>query len=422
MLTRSQFLHRAPNMTEVQPEAQPELTAASLQPEKWTLSANQVLQIFITDPSGAKHFQPAFTYPVFGEAEQIFGFKDLVIFLCFDHCTFYPFLNVRYSEKLKDESLEEPKDQLLRFLPESTIFKDEEEWADAIQVEQETYKVPGAQVGESFSRDGSTYAIYEIDLKLDSGLELLKRLQFLTLLFIEAASYIDSADPLWDLYVLYKIDDPKLPSVVGLCTAYNYWKYPGATDFDAGKEEVRKKLSQFIILPTHQGARLGGEFYNHLFELWKKDEKVVEVVVEDPNENFDDLRDRSDYTRLVDQGVFDLPKMNISLVTSHWRDTTRKEQKLERRQFSRLVEMALLHKLKSGIPGVSNKEVRLFIKQRLFEKNKEALLGLDEATRKDKLHTAYESLAQDYYRILEPFKKREQEDAESGTSKKARLE
>ena len=181
---------------------EPKVTAASLQPEQWTLSSNQALQIFITEPSGAKHFQPAFTYPVFGEAEQIFGFKDLVIFLCFDHCTFYPFLNVRYSEKLSDESLEEPKDQLLKFLPESTIFKDEEEWADAIQEEQENYTIPGTQFGETFTQGGSSYAIYKIDLKSERGLELLKRLQFLTLLFIEAASYIDSTDELWDLYVL----------------------------------------------------------------------------------------------------------------------------------------------------------------------------------------------------------------------------
>lgn len=400
-----------------------QLTAASLQPELWTQSSNQALQIFITDPTGAKHFSPTFTYPIFGEAEQIFGFKDLVIFLCFDHCTFYPFLNVRYSEKLKDDSLEEPKDQLLRYLPESTIFKDEEEWADAIQEEQERFTIPGKQIGESFTHNNNKYAIYKIDIQSDRGSELLKRLQILTLLFIEAASYIDSADQLWDLYVMYKIDDERLPSVVGFCTAYNYWKYPGAKRFDDGTQEARKKLSQFIILPTHQENRLGGQFYNRLFQTWKLDPEVVEIVVEDPNESFDDLRDRTDLTRLLDENVFVLKTLDIKLVTSEWWENTRKEQKLERRQFSRLVEMALLKKLKLENPGVTMKVVRLLIKKRLYEKNKEALTGLDDATRKDKLHTAYESLAQDYYRILEPVTaKRAGDVTENQSSKKPKLE
>ena len=146
-------------------------------------------------------------------------------------------------------------------------------------------------------------------------------------------------------------------------------------------------------------------------------------MVEDPNESFDDLRDRSDLSRLVEQNIFDLRSIDMNLVNSDWWKTTRREQKLERRQFSRLVEMLLLQKLKSPSPNVTNKEVRLFIKKRLFEKNKEALAGLDEATRRDKLHTAYESLAQDYYRIMEPLKlKRENEALDNGANKKPKLE
>lgn len=79
------------------------MAVASLQPEQWTASLNEALSIFVTDTQGKAHnFSPLFTYPIFGEAETIFGFKGLRIFLCFDSVTFLPFLNVKFDNKLED--------------------------------------------------------------------------------------------------------------------------------------------------------------------------------------------------------------------------------------------------------------------------------------------------------------------------------
>lgn len=77
-----------------------QISAASLQPELWTASSNDALKMFVTDGEQALNFQPLFTYPIFGDAETIYGYKDLSIFLCFDHYTFKPFLNIKYKEKL----------------------------------------------------------------------------------------------------------------------------------------------------------------------------------------------------------------------------------------------------------------------------------------------------------------------------------
>lgn len=394
------------------PTPQNSITAASLQPELWTASSNEALQIFITDTKGAaKPFQPNFTYPIFGDSESVFGFKDLVIFLCFDSVTFLPFLNVKYSQKLADKDIEvDPKARLLEHLPESTVFKDEAKWRDHIEDEQKDFSIPGQLVGDIFEKNSEKYGIYRIDLKNAGGLELHKRLQILILLFIEAGSYIDAGDHLWDLYVLYRVTDAKLPEVVGFCTAYNYWKYPGSANFDSGKEETRKKISQFIILPTDQGQQLGGELYDRLYKTWLQDEKIKEVVIEDPNESFDDLRDRVDIKRVVNERqVLSLSDLTVEGASdATWFNQVRLAEKLEKRQFSRLLEMFFLYKLKNFSQfengGLTKKQVRLFIKKRLYEKNKEALLGLDEPTRIDKLQTAYDALEQDYYRILEPVK------------------
>lgn len=401
------------------------LAVALLQPEKWTALLNDSLTVYVTDTEGsAQSFKPTFTYPIFGDAESIFGYQDLAILLCFDSVTFYPFLNVRYLRKLDDVEVD-PAEKMLEFLPELTIFKDETKWRDAIEREQKDFQIPGEQMGVTFEKDGRQYAIYKINTSSPSGTELHKRLQVLVLLFIEAGTFIEVDDPLWDLYVLYDVTKSSLPEVIGFSTAYNYWKYPGHEAFDAGSVQIRKKLSQFVILPSHQGKSLGGEFYLQLYQTWLADENIIEVVVEDPNESFDDLRDRVDLTWLVLLKALDLETLTTQYVSdSSWFDKFKKEHKLEKRQLQRLLEMALLSLLKLGQGKNSRKDVRLFVKRRLFEKNHEALEPLDDATRKDKIHTAYELLETDYYRILEPvkmhFKRLRTADASGSHAKKAK--
>ncbi|GEQ69659.1 hypothetical protein JCM33374_g3332 [Metschnikowia sp. JCM 33374] len=378
---------------------------ASLQPELWTASSNEAISIYITDTAGsAQSFSPVFTYPIFGEAETIFGYQDLQIFLCFDAVTFLPFLNVKWSQKL-DEVDVDPKEKLLEYLPESTVFKDELKWRDSIDAEQKDYQIPGEIVGEPWNKNGETYAIYKLDMSSDRGIELHKRLQILVLLFIEAGTYIEHDDPKWDIYVMYKVTNEKLPEIVGFATAYNYWSYPGAAKFDAGEVQIRKKLSQFIVLPIFQGQLLGADMYAKLYNTWASEDGVLEVVVEDPNESFDDLRDRVDFTRLVETGQIDLDSFSIQTTQQKgFFESFKASQKLEKRQSQRLLEMVLLYQLKHGFAKDSKKEIRLYIKKRLFEKNQEALNGMDEPTRLDKLQTAYLALEDDYYRILEPLK------------------
>ncbi|KAI5966531.1 HAT1 [Candida pseudojiufengensis] len=378
---------------------QKQISAASLQPELWTSSSNDALKCFITNEEEAIKFQPIFTYPIFGDSETIYGYKDLQIFLCFDHFTFKPFLNIKYLEKLNDSDLIDIKSTIGKYLPDSTIFKDEIKWVDSIKEEKQNYKIPGNKVDE-FKIDNIEYEIYKIDLSSPEGLELHKRLQILVLLYIEAGSFIDSEDKLWDLYVFYeKPQGEKEPSIVGFTTAYNYWTYPGALKFDEGIKETRIKISQFIILPMYQNKGLGQIFYTHLCDnIWLKDSNIIEIVVEDPNEQFDDLRDKADLKRLSNLN-FDFSKVIPNNIDLNWVNKTKKDLKFENRQFSRLLEIILLYKLKHT-KDVSKSDVRKFIKQRLYKKNKEGLDNLDENNRKDKLQTAYQNLEDDYYRIL----------------------
>ena len=56
-------------------------------------------------------FNPAFTYPIFGEDEKIFGYKDLKISLRFRANDMRPHVHTTYSKKLKPApGVEEPTD------------------------------------------------------------------------------------------------------------------------------------------------------------------------------------------------------------------------------------------------------------------------------------------------------------------------
>ncbi|VEU21122.1 DEKNAAC102057 [Brettanomyces naardenensis] len=380
---------------------------AELDPTSWTCSSNEALYVSVAEPQGAFTFKPKFTYPIFGDAEQIFGYKDLRIDLAFDCKSLKPFLNYRYSSKISDD-VKDINDQLLAFLPDSgkdAVLKSEEKWLDS--VDDEKFEIPGECVGEyELNMDiKNTYKIYKFKpVESEEGLKLHRRMQIFVLLYIEAGSYIDENDPIWDVYCIYKCPkDGSKETFVGFATTYAYWKYPGHEIYDSSeKQRYRKKISQFIILPPFQGKHHGQHLYSTIVSEWLKDDSVEEITVEDPSEAFDDLRDRCDMERLLFERGF-LDSLDKLPVSEEWIEERRKVEKMEPRQFDRCVEMGLFYLLKRGdsrIENLNEKEIRLLVKKRLFRKNRDALVELEKADMRDKLQTAYQRIRGDYERIL----------------------
>lgn len=420
---------------------------AELNPTSWTCSSNNALYVSIAEPKGAFTFKPKFTYPIFGEAEQIFGYKDLRMDLAFDCKSLKPFFNYRYSSKMS-ENVKDIKEQVLPFLAEKgkdVIFKDEGKWLDS--VDDEEFHIPGKCVKEYTIRTDllNTYKVFKFNVAKDKeGLKLHRRMQVFVLLYIEAGSYIDDSDPAWDIYCIYKCPkDGSKETFIGFTTTYSYWKYPGHLLYDATEKlatKYREKISQFIVLPPFQSKRHGQHLYEAVVNDWLNDNSVEELTVEDPSEAFDDLRDRCDMERLLFQHGF-LKSLGKLPVTDEWIENARKQEKMEKRQFARCVEMGLLYALNeqqktmqsSGIEGLSQKEIRALIKARLYRKNRDALADLERADMQDKLQTAYQRIRDDYMRILSSVRNTHQNslslskraasgDINAGESKKARPE
>ena len=68
--------------------------------------ANDAVQITVVQPGDTKPktlstFHPQFTYPIFGDEEQIFGYKGLIIRLRFAAHDLRPHVHISYDERFK---------------------------------------------------------------------------------------------------------------------------------------------------------------------------------------------------------------------------------------------------------------------------------------------------------------------------------
>lgn len=365
------------------------MSVTDFQPAVWTTSSNHALKISLVSDN-AIQFSPTFTYPIYGESEQIYGYQDLVIHLAFDSVTFRPFVNVKYGAKLEEEA-EDVEQRLLSFLPRNdVVVKDELKWVDEFKKEQTEYELPDPkyEIGR-YNLEGEEFVVFKTSIADEFTKKLHRRVQILSLLFIEAASYIDEDDFNWEIFWLFKENTKQC---VGYASTYKLWRYLGANQFDISADlKYRARISQFIIFPPYQSKGHGSHLYNAVFSHWLEDNSVTEITVEDPNESFDDLRDRSDLQRLYESGIFsEVPREGE--ITSDWMETMRAGLKLEKRQFSRLIEMILSHNKAANF--------RIQVKRRLFLKNYDALFDMPVTERKDALQKSFLLLADDYQRIL----------------------
>jgi histone acetyltransferase 1 len=278
--------------------------------------------------------------------------------------------------------------------------------------------------------------------------------------FIEGGSFIDLEDPAldrWTVFFLYQkktVEASKSAYLfMGYSTIYRYFYYqpltttpskqrishPATLDFTLPLPKPtttsfssRSRISQFVILPPFQGGGNGSRFYNAIFDYYLHDPLTIEITVEDPNEQFDDLRDLNDLTLLRTLPDFHALHINTSsvprakspiprdIVDSVALETLRKKMKIAPRQFYRVVEMHLLTKIPTTVRqsllleqerkvekdvGLAEKKKeyrlwQLWVKKRLYKHNRDMLIQLDRVERIEKLEQALGGVEADYARLL----------------------
>ncbi|KAI8876186.1 acyl-CoA N-acyltransferase, partial [Backusella circina FSU 941] len=335
-------------------------------------------------------FNPEFTYPIFGDHETVFGYKDLALTISFASGSLRAFVQVNHTEQYED-TLDIKKDDILNtlneFLPKDNP-KTKAEFVDTVYKDFETFKPIGEKIKE-YEKGDSLFEIYKCDFTNDKFKEYYQRMQVFALFFIEGSSYIDVDDEKWEIYTVFQFKkETDSYDFIGYCNAYPFYCWP---------ENIRMRISQFLILPPYKQRGHGSKLYSTLYELFKGRPEICELTVEDPNEDFSDMRDKNDTRYLRSHGALQELKAPVSTDTING---LCEKYKLTNRQLQRCMEMDLLSKL-----NVFNEKdyqaYRLQVKQRLYSFNFDVLREMSQDERREKLQETYLGVEDDYHRLLE---------------------
>lgn len=332
-------------------------------------------------------FHPDFSYPIFGEAEQIFGYKGLEIGLRFAAHDLRPNLQISYDKRFQAVGETSALDIIKTFktyLP-PVAFEKEFDNTIANDASAEGWQPPGELVN-TYIRDGQTYEIWAASLSDPRMKELVDNIQILIVFYIEGGIFINLDDVDWTLdrwrvYLTYqKAAIPPAPraspyTFIGYATTYRFFRFlapsskpqssdllepfPPTDKLSPKRLSSRLRISQFLILPKNQRGGHGSALYNTIYRDALADSTILELTVEDPSEEFDKLKDINDFKILRPE----FEKMGLKLNTDSFAKAERgrikrvptgtllpldalknlrKQYKLAARQFNRLTELYLL--------------------------------------------------------------------------------
>ncbi|KAG2075896.1 histone acetyltransferase type B catalytic subunit [Suillus decipiens] len=421
----------------------------------WTADANEALTLSLVRAEEDKQvlggeesyeeFHPTFTYPIYGEDEKIYGYQDLVINLRFASGSLAQYLSVRYTQKLDASTTVDNVEGILKeFIPPDY---DTDEAAFLTRVQEDavsftpigspihtyTRPVPSTSGSRSATREVVEYEVYHATWSDPGFREYHRRMQIFILLYIEAGSYINEDDDAWHFFVLYekrkRQNGTKTYHFIGYSSVYKFYCFP---------EKHRLRLSQFVIVPPYQHQGHGSELYKTIYNYALLTPLISELTVEDPAEAFEDLRDRNDLRMLLanenfmkegfgnqavshDGGKVRKRKARARAnpmgassdivgtgkmgppIDKAWSETFRTQLKMAGRQWQRLMEMLILMHL-NPTDVQAARAYRLQVKERLYRFNFEILAQLEKEERLEKLEETFQSLREDYLRILEMIK------------------
>ncbi|KAK2460635.1 hypothetical protein APHAL10511_007105 [Amanita phalloides] len=322
-------------------------------------------------------------------------------------------LSITYSDKLQAATVDDVEASLAKFIPHG-YHTDEATFLRQAELDARSFR-PYGDLVYSYTRSQVSFEVYHSTWDTPGFREYHRRLQLFVLLFIEGGSYINDDEDAWEFMVLYEKRDSTY-CLVGYSSLYNFYHFP---------EKVRMRLSQFIILPQYQRHGHGSELYKAIYQYVCSQPHIAELTVEDPAEAFEDLRDKNDLQMLLSNEQF-MQQGFGQHALSHgggrvgrtgkakkremiaklgpptdkaWAEKWRRELKFAARQFQRLVEMLILSRLDSLDTQIA-KAYRLQVKERLYRFNYEILAQMDKQERLEKLEETFQSVKDDYQRIL----------------------
>ncbi|KAJ3329637.1 histone acetyltransferase 1 [Blyttiomyces sp. JEL0837] len=354
-------------------------------------------------------FHPEFTYALFGEDEVLFGYKNPVVRLHYGAGSLTTYLGMTYSSRIDEallsngsttsatESGVSPQD-VLPVIAEKMppgYTDNYNVFMEKVTKEEKTFKPMGEKFHEYTVKGklDSVYEMYKCTMQTPRFKEYHKKMQLFLLWFIEGASFIDDEDSTWEAVVVFERnvlvpgESEYVYDLVGYCTLYPFFCYP---------DMKRMRISQFVILPPFQKSGHGSQLYKALYQDFLLNPHVFDFTVEDPNDAFQNMRDRCDVEKILEDKKFSVLKAPVDpdVVAE-----LKKKFKLSKGQADRCCEMVLLKNLKMNDAN-AYKAYRLHVKRRLFRHNEEVLIPMGKDERLQKLEETYRAVEEGYRDVL----------------------
>lgn len=299
-------------------------------------------------------------HQIYGDNENIFGYKDLSINVYFSAGPLDVFYEVKYSQKVDDmpdnEGLKADNVSVITKFFSGAYYTNLNEFLEVSEKKAKNFEPVGELLHE-FTIDGRTFQINICDSSTANFQKYHSKLEFFIFWYIDAASRIDH-DEHWKFFVVYEkyqngSGETRYASV-GYSSTYMYFHYP---------DKHRPRISQFLILPPFQRMGIGTELMNQMYKHFQADEKVCDITVEDAGEDFQRLRNTVD-ARLLKQLPSYAPEQLLKGFNIEMAQEAKSKFKINPKQSRIICEI-----LRLGVIDRKNKDeykrYRLDVKKRL---------------------------------------------------------
>lgn len=307
-----------------------------------------------------EEFHPEYTHQIFGDNEQIFGYRKLQVNIFYLAGSLTTYIGTSFTASINPKiSKGVLPDDVFAALSDVYPYKFERSLTDFIHSlnEEEKFRPFGTnRHNYHLHKNGnnSTYCIYFIEHGMPNFNEFLayhKRMESFLLFFVDGASSIPTDDKQWCYYVIYEkiitSDAERLKyAFIGYMTVYKFYAYP---------ENLRPRVSQVLILPPFRNNGHATQLLQIFYRDFIPIPNVRDITVEDPSVDFQRLRDFLDCKRALE-----LPELLMCINSSErdanpdnqnnylksadrFRELARQKLKLNRCQARRIYEILYLY-------------------------------------------------------------------------------
>jgi histone acetyltransferase 1 len=379
--------------------AEPNISHTAL--AEYVVDANEVLRFKMVESvsdleNGSLEFEPEMCHQIYGDNENIFGYRGLKISLYMSASSLRSYVATEHQDKVdptKSDGVtaDDVITPIVNVLAPGSYTCNKEEFAVSLTSDAEVSFKPMGELVNSFSisaegRGDRTFEVYLASEATPGLRDFHERLQAWIMFFIDAASFIDIDDDSWRFFLLFEkrvVEGVTRYFTVGYVTVYEYYAYGRETN------NKRPRIAQMLVLPPFQRLGLGSRLLDTVYSHYSADRNVVDITVEDPSDNFVRLRDFVDAKNCMKIDAFSQAEV-MKGFTEKMAEAAAKELKICKKQARRVYEIVRLHHT-SLADQQQYKDYRVDVKRRLnapYQKEQSQMAKLQKALKPEEFAAA----------------------------------